>query len=84
MQKLEWLGCLFGLAGSALLAAHGSDLSKWGFVAFLASNIIWISFGLSRKIYPLVVMQLGFLITSVFGITQWFSFGAIWYLLAPA
>lgn len=72
MNKIEWLGCLTGLCGSILLAIH-NDLSKWGFAAFLVSNLLWIFFGISKKLYPLVVMQLGFTITSVIGISQWFA-----------
>ena len=72
MQKIEWVGCFTGLTGAGLLAINSAAISKWGFVAFLVSNFIWIGFGLSKKLYPLVVMQLGFTVTSVIGVFQWF------------
>lgn len=73
MNRIEWIGCITGLFGSILVAFNSATYSKWGFVAFLASNLLWIFFGLSKKLYPLVVMQMGFTVTSLIGITQWFA-----------
>ncbi len=68
---LEWLGCLTGLLG-ALLLAHNSRYSGYGFVAFLVSNTCWIGYGVLGESWGLVVMQLGFTATSVLGLYRWF------------
>jgi hypothetical protein len=71
MDSIEWSACLAGLLGAGLLALNNS-YSRWGFVAFMASNLLWIIYGLENKAYGLVVMQLGFTITSTVGIINWF------------
>lgn len=68
---LEWLGCFSGLLGAALLAFNNRH-SGYGFVAFLASNLCWIGYGLLTDAWGLVVMQLGFTATSVLGLYHWF------------
>ena len=60
-----------GLTGAFLLATHGS-ISQWGFVAFLASNFFWLMFGYLTKRQWMVMMQIGFTVTSVVGISNWF------------
>jgi hypothetical protein len=42
---VEWLGCITGVIGSALLAANTAQ-SRWGFVWYLASNACWLVFAL--------------------------------------
>lgn len=59
-----------GLLGAALLAMNAA-YSGWGFVAFLASNLFWIAFALSSRAWGLVVMQIGFVGTSLLGIFRW-------------
>ncbi|MEW6283016.1 MAG: hypothetical protein AB1758_30665 [Candidatus Eremiobacterota bacterium] len=66
----EWAGALTGLLGAALLATN-SDISGWGFVAFLVSNLFWIAFGLLNKTYGLLLMQAGFTLTSIVGVYRW-------------
>jgi hypothetical protein len=68
---LEWTGALFGLLGSALLAAN-KDWSRWGFVAFLLSNFCLIGYALEHRAWGLLAMQVGFTITSYVGIYRWF------------
>lgn len=69
-QVLQWLGCLFGLAGSLLLATK-TKASGYGFALFLVSNGFWIAFGIVTQAPGLVVMQVGFMLTSSLGVWQW-------------
>lgn len=73
MHLIEWLACLTGLIGAFLLASNNRS-SKWGFVAFLASNALWIAYGISIQAWGLITMQVGFTATSLIGIAKWFSF----------
>jgi len=66
----EWGGAFMGLLGAALLATN-SDISGWGFVAFLVSNLFWIAFGVLNKTYGLLLMQTGFTLTSILGVYRW-------------
>lgn len=67
---LEWTGCLTGLCGAALLALK-NRYSGWGFALFLVSNVAWIAYGIATHANGLIVMQIGFTITSALGIWNW-------------
>lgn len=69
-QQIEAAAALTGLLGAFLLAARGAHAS-WGWLAFLASNIGWIAFGLRRRHWWLVAQQIGFMGSSVLGICKW-------------
>ena len=66
----EWLGCLTGVAGSALLALN-NRFSGFGFVLFMVSNLCWIAYALTNGIFGLVTMQVAFTVTSGIGIYRW-------------
>ena len=67
----EWSGAITGLAGSALLAWKGPR-AKYGFVAYLISNLCLILFGVQTHAWGIVTMQLGFTMTTVVGLRKWF------------
>ena len=64
MTIMEWAGCVTELCGAALLAMN-NQYSGWGFVLFLSSNVAWITYGLISHATGMVVMQLGFTVTSL-------------------
>lgn len=66
----QWAGCATGLAGSVLLAAN-SRWSKWGWLVYLVSNGCWLLFGWATHAPGLIVMQLGFFASSLFGAWRW-------------
>jgi nicotinamide riboside transporter PnuC len=70
MTIMEWAGCVTGLCGAALLAMN-NRYSGWGFVLFLSSNFAWIAYGLLSHATGMVVMQLGFTVTSLIGVWKW-------------
>jgi nicotinamide riboside transporter PnuC len=70
-KVLEWAGTATGLVGAILLALN-MPWSGWGFVAFLISNIFWISFAILRGYNGLLLLQIGFTVTSIIGIYRWF------------
>lgn len=67
---MEWIGCGFGAFG-ALLLAMNRPYSGWGFVAFLASNVCWMVFGVATGAMGLVAMQMVMTGTSLLGIYRW-------------
>lgn len=72
MDWAGWVGSLTGLLGAILLAANAS-WSRWGWAAFLVSNVAWISFGVQTRTWSLVLMQAGFMATSMTGLYRWFN-----------
>lgn len=67
---LQWMGCATALGGSLLLALN-CRVSGWGFVLFLISNAFWLAFGFVVNAPGVVVMNLGFAVTSCMGIWKW-------------
>ncbi len=67
---LEWTGAFLGLSGAALLATH-HRYCGWGFLAFLISNLCWIGYAVLTGAFGLLVMQLGFMLTSAVGFFRW-------------
>jgi len=55
-----------------LLALNIPAISGYGFVAFLASNVLWLWFGIQTRTWGLVAMQVGFTATSLLGLYRWF------------
>jgi hypothetical protein len=67
----QWTGCALGLLGAFLLATN-SRYSRWGWIAFLLSNGAWIAYSLLVSANGLLLQQVGFTITSLIGVRQWF------------
>lgn len=67
---LEWSGAVMGLIGAWLLSCGGKK-SGFGFVFFLLSNVFLITYAIMLESYGLLIMQLGFTVTSVNGVRTW-------------
>lgn len=65
----EWSGSLLGLSGAFLLATH-SQVSRFGWYAFLAANLAMICFAVQIQAWGLLVQQIGFTATSLMGIAR--------------
>ncbi len=70
IEFLEWAGCITGVIG-ALLVALNNAWSKWGFLAYLVSNVCWFGFGLYSGAHGLMWMQIAFMLTTLVGIYRW-------------
>jgi len=64
---LEWSGSLISLVGAFLLATH-SQVSRYGWLAYLAANFVMIGFALGIGRYGLLLQQIGFTVTTLLGI----------------
>lgn len=64
---VEWSGALCGLLGAALLASHGR-FAKFGWPAFLSANAFFITWAIRIDALGLLVQQLGFMLTSLYGL----------------
>ncbi|RMG37535.1 MAG: hypothetical protein D6720_03030 [Gammaproteobacteria bacterium] len=70
-RTIEWAGSLTGLLGAWLLAINDLQWSGYGFVAFLVSNGFWIALGIRKRLFGLLLMQVGFTGSSLMGIARW-------------
>lgn len=70
----QWIGCAFGILGSLALA-RGATVTRV-FVFFLVSNLFWICFAVLAEAPGLLVMQVAYMATSVYGLYR--SMGVPW------
>ena len=66
---LSCLAALFGVAGTLLLAMPAYP--GWGFGAFLASNIGWLTVSAWQRQWPLHAQHWVFLLCSLLGLWNW-------------
>jgi len=65
---LDWLSILLSIIAVIKLG----NRVKWGFIAFLAANILWILIGVTLlKSYAIAVGNSVFLITNLRGYFKW-------------
>lgn len=67
---IELFAAVCGILGTLLLATKGR-FAGWGFVAFLGSNAGWLVFSYTHQLWPMFVQQVGFTISSLFGMWVW-------------
>ena len=70
-RVLEWAGCGLGLAGASLLALN-CEISRYGWIAFLAANVAAAVFAHRVRAYGLLLQQIGFFGTSSLGLYRAF------------
>ena len=67
----EWLQCC-GVAlaalGATLLALAGPEIGRYGWLAFLASNVALIAMAWRKRLWGLLALQIYFAFTSAAGV----------------
>lgn len=69
----EWIGAAFGIIGAVLVAAK-IDISKWGFVLFLISNLLIGVYAYVAGASGVLVMQVVYGLINVVGLYRWLKF----------
>lgn len=70
---IPWIGSVSGLIGAYMLAKNNKR-SRYGWLLFLLSNVMCIAHFISTDTLSLLLMQIGFLYTSLVGIkTSFYS-----------
>lgn len=57
LDLLQWPAMLVTVLAAWLVASRSAVKRSWGFWAFLASNVLWVAWGLYAHAYALVVLQ---------------------------
>ncbi len=71
-QISAWMGSASGITGAMVLAVN-LPWSGYGWLAFLLSNLAWITYARLARVVSLFLMQLVFTITSLVGICRWLA-----------
>lgn len=69
----EWLqsaGVLMAAVGATLLAMGAPEIGRWGWVAFLGSNLLLIVMAWRKRLWGVLALQVYFSWTSALGIAN--------------
>lgn len=71
-NSYKWVATACGVAGAFLVAAHLS-ISKWGFVSFLISVLMWAGAAVKMRDRPLLILNVVYSAINLIGIARWFT-----------
>ena len=57
LNAVQWPAMLVTLIASWLVASQSKRKRNWGFWCFMASNVLWVAWGLHDHAYALVGLQ---------------------------
>ena len=57
LDLLQWPAMTATIAASGLITSSQRNRRNWGFWLFMASNVLWVAWGLHAGAYALVAMQ---------------------------
>ncbi|AVJ29290.1 hypothetical protein [Achromobacter spanius] len=67
---LQWPAMAASLAAAWLVASRSAGRRNAGFWVFLASNVLWVAWGLHDDAWALIALQLGLAILNVRGVLK--------------
>ena len=70
IDYVQWPAMLVTLLSAWLVASQKKGRRQWGFWLFLASNILWIAWGVYAKAYALITLQVGLAFLNIRGVAK--------------
>lgn len=67
MDLLQWPAMVVTLVAAWLIGARSEARRNWGFWLFLASNALWVAWGIFSASWALVTLQVGLAAMNVRG-----------------
>lgn len=67
INLLQWPAMATTLTAAWLVTSQSSCKRSWGFWCFMASNVMWISWGWHDGAYGLICLQLGLFALNIRG-----------------
>jgi len=67
----KWFATLLGIAGGIMISVNIIDITRYGFIPFLFSSVIWIVVALKMREMSLVALNFTFMIINIIGIYRW-------------
>ena len=57
LSFVQWPAMLVTIAASWLVASNHKHKRNWGFWVFLASNVLWVAWGIHAQAWALITLQ---------------------------
>ena len=70
IDLLQWPAMAVTLVAAYLVGSNRKGRRIAGFIAFVASNVLWITWGLHGGAWALIALQAGLFLTNVRGIMK--------------
>ncbi len=70
MDWLQWPAMLVTVLASWLVGSDTEKRRKWGFWIFMASNVLWVAWGIPAKAWALVALQLALAAMNIRGMMK--------------
>ncbi|MES2415343.1 MAG: hypothetical protein V4614_16200 [Pseudomonadota bacterium] len=70
INLLQWPAMAVTIAASWLVASDSKGRRNWGFWVFMASNVLWVVWGVYSGAPALVVLQLGLAAMNIRGVLK--------------
>jgi hypothetical protein len=66
----QWPAMAVTVISSWLVASSSEKKRRWGFWAFLASNVLWIIWGMVDHAYALILLQVCLALLNIRGVAK--------------
>lgn len=70
VDLLQWPAMVASIIAAWLVASRTAHRRRAGFWCFLASNVLWVAWGLSTKAYALIVLQFALAAMNMRGVAK--------------
>lgn len=70
IDALQWPAMAVTLVAAWLVASQARRRRNWGFWCFVASNMLWVAWGLHDQAYALVALQFGLFALNLRGVRK--------------
>ena len=70
IDALQWPAMAVTLVAAWLVASQAPRRRNWGFWCFVASNMLWVAWGLHDQAYALVALQFGLFALNLRGVRK--------------
>lgn len=70
IDLIQWPAMAATLLAAWLVGFESKTERRWGFWVFVASNILWITWGLHDGAHALIALQVGLFVLNVYNIKK--------------
>lgn len=67
IEALQWPAMAATLVAAWLVASQSKRKRSWGFWCFIASNLLWVTWGWHDHAYALIALQVGLFVLNLRG-----------------
>ena len=70
LDLIQWPAMVVTVAAAWLVASDSESKRNWGFWLFMASNVLWIVWGVHSSAYALITLQVCLAVMNIRGATK--------------